>query len=108
MTQSKTAKPRARRYFVIDEGELYIVKDGFFADVESRLDALYLALGTWFELRKQLTEDAETEVNTLIGNMKITTGLERTLAKLDETYPGLLVEMRSIERRADGIRVYTC
>jgi len=108
MTTKKTAKPRPRNYFVKDDGEIFVVKDAFFEDVESREEALHLALEAWFELLEQLSDDGMAGANSLIGNMKVTTGLERTLAKLDEKYPGLLVQMRSVERRANGFRINVC
>ena len=106
MTKKKI--PSARRYFVKDEDGVFVVKEPFFADIENRDEALFLALMSWFELQEQLTDDAMAGAAAFIGNMKVTTGLERTLARIEEKYPGTLANLRSIERRRNGHRIYTC
>lgn len=84
---------------------VFVVKDKYFDSIKSRIEAAALASRTFFELQRQLTEDAMDNSNSFIGSIKVTTGLERTLEELNNRFPYLLDEFRGIERRYNGKRV---
>ena len=101
-------KRHSKKYFVKEEDGIFVVKEEFFQAIESRTEALCIAMRTFHMLQKQLMEDAIEGEDSYIGNMKVINGLERTLAKLDEMFPCLLAEFRSVDRRNDGIRTIYC
>lgn len=108
MVKKSSRKKQARKYFVKKDDGIFVVNDSFFDQINSRAVALSLAIRTWYQLQDQLRADAVDGENTFIGNMKITTGLERSLAELDKRHPYLLLEVRSVERRYQGRRIYNC
>lgn len=101
-------KTQNKRYFVKEDDGIFIVKDEFFKAIESRAEALVVCMRTYFELQKRLKEDAVDGDVSYIGNMKVTTGLERSLNELNRLYPGLLDELRSVDRRYEGTTIYKC
>ena len=106
--KKKSRKKQAKKFFVKEEDGIFVVKEPFFEQIPSRAVAIGIALRTWHQLRDQLCTDAIDDENTFIGNMLVTTGLERTLVELDRRFPFLLREIRSVERRHEGRRVYSC
>lgn len=108
MDKKTSRKKPAKKYFVKRNDGIFVANDQFFDHIDSRHMALGIAVLTWNQLHEQLREDATRDENTFIGNMKITTGLERTLVELDRRFPFLLREVRDVERRHQGRRVYSC
>ncbi len=108
MDKKTSRKKQAKKYFVKRNDGIFVVNDAFFDQIDSRSMALAIAVLTWDQLRDQLYDDAVSGENTFIGNMKITTGLERALAELDRRFPYLLHQIGNIERRHQGRRVYSC
>jgi hypothetical protein len=108
MVKKSGSSSRAKKYFVKQEDGIFVVNETFFEQIKSRSVALGLAMRTWHQLHDQLRVDAVDGENTFIGNMKVITGLERSLVELDKRHPYLLLEVRSIERRHNGMRTYTC
>ena len=101
-------KKRSKKYFVKEEDGIFVVKDDFFEAIESRTEALCIAMRTFYMLQKQMMEDAIEGEDSYIGNMKVVNGLERSLAKLDEMFPCLLDEFRLVDRRNEGTRIIYC
>ena len=87
---------------------MFVVKSVYFDSIDTRVEAMVIGIRTLGELERQLTEDAVEGQNAFIGNMKVTTGLERSLAELDLKFPRLLQEIRGTERRHEGRRMYRC
>lgn len=96
-----------KKYFVKEDDGVYVVFDEFFNDIESRSEALVIALRTVGEIHATLQEEADGSC-LYIGNMKVTTGLQRCLDELDRRWPFLLVEMRSMPRRVNGHVLTVC
>lgn len=92
----------SKKFFVKDEGNVYSVTEEFFSDIENRDEALLLAIMTLDELHLTLIEEAVDGDSILIGNMKVTTGLQRTLEELDKRWPNLLDQMYMTPRKIDG------
>lgn len=99
---------KGRKYFVKEDDGIFIVERDFFKTIESREEALMIGSRTYFELLKRLTEDALEGNTSYIGNMKVVTGLDRTLEALGKRFPCLLDELRAVERRHEGVVVRKC
>ena len=93
----------ARKKFFIKESDgIYVVTDAFFHDIETRDEALMLALRTIDEIHITLTEEALENDTLLIGSIPVTTGLQRSLDELNKRWPNLLDQMYSTPRIIDG------
>jgi hypothetical protein len=97
-----------KKFFVKEEDGIYAVHDEFFNDIESRDEALVLAMLALEEIHTTLREEALEGDTMLIGNMKVTTGLQRSLEELNKRWPSLLEEMYSMPRRIDGHILTIC
>lgn len=98
---------RPRKYFVKEEDGIFTVHAEFFDAIESREEALAIALRCMGEMHATLSEEGDG-VPFFIGNMKVTTGLQRTLDELEERWPFLLTEMRAVPRRINGHIITIC
>lgn len=105
----KTRKKPAKKYFFKPElkESVYVVKDDFFNEITAD-EALYFGISSFLELKDTLMEDAVCGDDAYIGNMKVVNGLERFLVRLDEKFPGLLVQLKSLDLRNNGVRVFKC
>jgi hypothetical protein len=90
-----------KKFFIKEEEGIYTVDGEFFNDIESREEALVLAIRAVGEIHATLKEELDGD-SMLIGNMKVTTGLQRSLEELEKRWPNLLEEMYSTPRRIDG------
>lgn len=96
-----------RKYFVKEEDGIYTVHDEFFEDIESREEALVIAMRTLGEIHITLQEEGDGS-SLFIGNMKVITGLQRTLDELDKRWPYLMFEVYGTARRINGHTISTC
>lgn len=103
--QSKS--PRRKKYFVKEEDGIYTVHDEFFEDIETRDEALVIALRTLGEIHNTLKEEGDGEP-FFIGNMKVITGLQRSLDELERRYPFLSTQLRATPRRINGHVIHSC
>jgi hypothetical protein len=101
-------KKHKKKFFIKEEDGIYAVHDEFFNDIESRDEALVLAMLALEEIHTTLREEALGDDTMLIGNMKVTTGLQRSLEELNKRWPSLLEEMYSTPRRIDGHILTIC
>jgi hypothetical protein len=102
-------KPNNRtRFFVKEDDGIYTVYDEFFQDIQSRDEALVIAMRTLGEIHTVLAHEALEQSTLFIGNMKIVTGLQRCLDELEKRWPFLLLEMHSVSRRINGNVIDVC
>jgi hypothetical protein len=104
--QSKSYK--GKKFFVKEDDGIYVVYKEFFNDIESRSEALVIAMRTYGEILFTLQEEASIGESLFIGNMKVITGLQRCLDELDKRWPFLLTELRAISRRINGHVMCSC
>jgi hypothetical protein len=97
-----------KKYFVVDDGQVCSVTEEFFNTLGSRMAALDVGLKCFSAIHSILVDDAINGDDSYIGNMKVTTGLQRTLDKLEERFPCLMRDIQGMERRNEGKRVYVC
>jgi hypothetical protein len=90
-----------KKFFIKEEEGIYTVDSDFFNDIESRDEALMLAIRAVSEIHTTLKEELDGD-SMLIGSIKVTTGLQRSLEELEKRWPNLLEEMYSTPRRIDG------
>jgi hypothetical protein len=96
------ARKTKKKFFIKDIDGIYTVTEEYFSDIESRDEALVLALRAIDEIHSTLKEEAVDGDSMVIGNMKVTTGLQRSLEELDKRWPSLLEQMYSTPRSIDG------
>ena len=110
MTASKKSSKRQlpKKFFVKDGNGIFVVKESYFDSLGSRAIALGIGLQCLSAIHHILEEDAVEGDDTYIGNMKVTTGLDRSLEELGRRFPNLLDEIHSTKRRSRGQRVYIC
>lgn len=106
MTRKRSST--SKKFFVKEEDGIFSVKKEFFDDIESRQEALVIAMRTLGEIQSTLREESRDEGSLFIGNMKITTGLQRTLDELEDRWPFLITEMRAVPRRINGYILTIC
>ena len=97
-----------KKFFVKEEDGLYTVHERFFDEIESRNEALVIALRIIGELHSTLKDEALGGGPLFVGNMKVTTGLQRSLDELEKRWPFLLIEMRAVPRRVNGNILHVC
>lgn len=97
--QSKSSK---KKFFVKEDDGIYAVHGDFFDDIESREEALVIAMRTYSEIHITLQQEAEANGPLYIGNMKVITGLQRCLDELERCWPFLLTELYAVSRRLNG------
>jgi hypothetical protein len=97
-----------KKFFVKEEDGIYTVFDQFFDEIESRDEALVVALRIVGEIHDTLKDEALGGGPLFIGNMKVVTGLQRSLDELEKRWPFLMLEMHSTPRRINGHTVQTC
>lgn len=105
---AKQSRSLKKKYFVKEDDGIYTIYDEFFDDIESRDEALVIALRTLGEIHITLADEALGGGPLYIGSMRVITGLQRCLDELERRWPFLLLEMRSISRRIDGHLLYVC
>lgn len=93
---------RSKNFFIKEPEGIYTVTNEFFNDIESRDEALMLAIRAVDEIQLTLRDEALEGVSVLIGSIKVTTGLQRSLDELSRRWPGLLEQMYSTPRCIDG------
>lgn len=100
---------KQKKYFIKPdkETEVCVVKEDFFSNI-TKIEALCYGLFTFLEIKKTLKEDAVLGDDAYIGNMKVTTGLERFLVKIDEIFPDILKEIRNLNPNVDGQKIFKC
>ena len=90
-----------KKFFIKEEEGIYTVDSEFFNDIESREEALMIALRAVGEIHATLKEELDGDL-MLIGSIKVTTGLQRSLEELEKRWPNLLTQLYSVPRRIDG------
>jgi hypothetical protein len=93
---------RKKKFFIKEEEAVYSVTEEFFSDIENRDEALLLAMRALDEIHTTLIEEVVDGDSVMIGNMKVTTGLQRSLEELDKRWPSLLDQMYSSPRNIEG------
>jgi hypothetical protein len=104
---ARQSKSSRKKFFVKEEDGVYVVYDEFFDDIESRDEALVIALRTLGEIYSTLREEGDGQP-FFIGNMKVVTGLQRCLDELEKRWPFLTKELYATPRRINGHTIYTC
>lgn len=104
----KKIKKKYKSYFIITEKGLSKIDPNYFDSVRSWPHALAIGVSCYVELQKILIEDAINNDTSYVGNMKVTTGLERSLYELNERYPTLLKEIYSTPLFVNGTRICKC
>jgi hypothetical protein len=103
--QSKS--PKGKKCFVKEDDGIFVVYNEFFEDIESRSEALVIAMRTLGEIYTTLEQ--EVQMGPLfIGNMRVITGLQRCLDELDQRWPFLITELHATPRRINGQIIITC
>jgi hypothetical protein len=95
-----------KKFLIKDEGNIFTVPVDYFDDIETRDEALLLALLAIDELHTTLKDEALEDDVIFVGNMKVTTGLQRSLEELNKRWPKLLDQVYSTPRSIEG-RVIT-
>jgi hypothetical protein len=99
---TKQSKSSKKKFFIKEDDGIYVVHDIFFDDIESREEALVIAMRTYGEIHITLQQEVEAGEPLFIGNMKVTTGLQRCLDELEKRWPFLLKELYAVPRRING------
>lgn len=100
-------KQRSKKYFVKEEDGIFTADVEFFNCIESREEALVIAMRCVGEMHATMAEEGDGRP-FFIGNMKVTTGLQRTLDELEARWPFLMTELRSVTRRINGHNIAIC
>ena len=104
----KKNKKKSKKFFVREEEGIYSVTDDFFDDIESREEALVIIMRCQSEIYDTLQDEAKNGGPVFIGNMKVVTGLQRSIDELNIRWPYLSIELLSITRRINGHIISTC
>ncbi|MCK9567677.1 hypothetical protein M0R72_01850 [Candidatus Pacearchaeota archaeon] len=98
------ARKTKKKFFIKEVEGIHTVTEEFFSDIESRDEALVLAIRALDEIHTTLKEEVGGD-SMVIGTMKVTTGLQRSLEELDKRWPSLLEQMYSTPRNIDGHKI---
>ena len=101
-------RKRKVKFFVKEEDGIFSVSDEFFDDIESREEALVIAMRTLGEMHETLKDEGLNGGPLYIGNMKINTGLQRCLDELERRWPFLMLQVLSQPRRINGYIISSC
>lgn len=92
----------------MSDSRLAIAEHSFFESVDSWDKALSLGVSCYSQIQRILVEDSLDGEDSYIGNMKVTTGLQRSLEELNERFPSLIEHIHSVELLIDGNRIIRC
>ena len=101
-------KKSNKKYFIKEEDNIYVVYEEFFDEIRNRESALAYYIRTYGEIHSVLKSECKNKEILYIGNMKIITGLQRTLEELEKRWPFLSIEFRAVPRRINGCLLFTC
>lgn len=90
-----------KKFFIKEEEGIYSVDRSFFNDIETRQEALGIALRTLGEIHNTMYEEVETGIQ-YIGSIKVIIGLQRCINELNIKWPGLISEIYSVQRKING------
>jgi hypothetical protein len=108
MALKDSKKKNGRKYVLRDKDGIFVAYREFFDTIETREQALSMGVMCFATIHDTLQEDAVEGDDTYVGNMKLTTGLERSLEELERRFPLLLDEIHSLDIRNHGKRIYKC
>lgn len=104
MSNTVTTK---RKFFIKERGDIRTVFKDYFDTITSRNEALNLAVQVYLEINSTLIEDSDDE-DSYIGNMKVLTGLTRSLTELDNRFPSILEQIHSFPLKLNGKALIKC
>ena len=105
LKKSKSSNPK---FFIRDENGIFVGYIDFFDTLQSRTEAIDLAIRIIGEIHLTLMQEVDVGKPLFIGNMKVVTGLQRSLDELEKRWPCLLDEVYSVERRIGGCTLGIC
>lgn len=91
-----------KKYFIKADDGIYTVTDEFFDDIESRDEALVIVMRAMQEISSTLKDEALEKDSIIIGSLKVTTGLQRSIDELNKRWPNLLEQIYAVPRCIDG------
>jgi len=106
MTKTRKYK-KYKKYFVKKSEGLLVANYEYFNSIDSWVVALAIGISCYNEIQKTMICDSDGD-DSYIGNMKVTTGLERSLQELNERYPLLMKEIHTASLMKNGIRLNRC
>ena len=99
---------KSKKFLIRNQGEISQIDISYFDQIKTRTLALAVGVNCFLEIQKVLKDDSLAGSNSYVGNMKVVTGLSRTLDELDKMYPSLITEIRSLDLKTNGQRLYRC
>lgn len=96
-----------KKFFVKEDGNIRTVFKDYFDTITSRNEALNLAVQVYLEINSTLIEDSGEE-DSYIGNMKVLTGLTRSLTELNNRFPAILQQIHSLKLKLNGKALIKC
>jgi hypothetical protein len=115
-TDSKPKKTRSRRkfsektaLFIRDAQGYHNVSKEFLKEL-SYEDAVELGFGTLLEIRTIMLDDAFSEHESFIEDVKAVVGLNNTLNELHSRFPDLMNQIRTISanNHFNNVKVFVC
>src|SRR5690606_27577997 len=104
----KETKPKVnKKFFIKEDGDIKTVYKEYFEAIASRDEALNLAVQVFLEINATLVEDSDEE-DSYIGNMKVLTGLTRSLSELNSRFPAILEQIHSLDLKLNGKTLFKC
>jgi len=92
MTKRKKLHKKYKKYFVKNSTGICVIDYDYFDSVKSWMHAFAIGISCYNEIQNTLMTDIDDQ-DSYIGNMKVITGLERSLQELNERYPCLMMEI---------------
>lgn len=97
-----------KKYIVMSKDGLSMAGPEYFDSLDSWTKALSVGVSCYAEIQRVLIEDGIDGDDSYVGNMKVTTGLQRSLDEINDRYPSLIDHIHSTSLLVNGTRVFRC
>lgn len=104
MTEPKSK--RQKKYLIREDDEMFLVPQEYFEHIKSRAEAANLGVQIYLEIHRALREEALSQEISYVGRTKVITALKSSLKELENRFPLISDEIRAIDRKIDGVRVF--
>jgi hypothetical protein len=93
---------RKRLILMKDDAGIFKIKPDFFESIQSRNEALIMAMRVYDEINNTLLKEYSDQTDVMVNNQRMTDGFLLCLNYLEKKFPCLMIEMLSGKKFLNG------